>query len=241
MDRNRIARLSNFKIKRQLGRIINGIERFYRITPSDEPNKEYSLEEVMELIAVQNGLPAKDCENTRYFYIENRIKEHPRKPQGSMILKALYSCGLLGLIAAVFVKFVYFRLYPASLSVELSVCGGTILAVGIAAYIWKFYGLFSAIKKGEFGWVEVVEFYSGQKRYYKNIGSDRANRTNNFENDDMYLHCLCDGKDIHLPVEYGLYKQVCDLKRIPVFKTKNKVYIDEYSVNIEKLQWREKE
>lgn len=239
MDSYNTARLCDFQICRKHGRVIDKIERFYTINNDPKGKKErITLSDVLARIATAWDIQSDNYDNIRKQYIKRRFDNHPRKIQWNILFRCIWSCGLLGFVMITFMKFVFFRLYPATDIIEGISNLIAFWVVAMLAFRWKFYLYFRSIKVGKKAWIHVVEFYDSPKRYFRNIGSDRANRTNNFENDDMYLHALLDGKKIHLPVEYGLYKNICDLKEIPVFVHRDKIFIDEYSVNVERLRWR---
>ena len=81
---------------------------------------------------------------------------------------------------------------------------------------------------------------AGHYQYWKNKGSSRAKRFSESNERYMYLHAKLNDREIDLIIEDRIYKHICDLKRIPVYVYKNRIYIDENAVDISKIVWRAK-
>ena len=243
------AKLSDFKIRRENSRVINDIERKYNVWIVDETGKkrkekgEYSLQQVLAMRQKQEFTNEFDrdwqeIDCLRVEYMKERCEEKHKKINSKTITKFLFSSIMLAIVALAFLRFVVFSTVDIGVVLELTsyiVCPVIVVSI---VYFLKYHKEIQAMKNGDNDWITVVEFYDNPKQYYRNIGSSRAVRTNNIENDYMYLHADYIGKTIHLIVSDELYKMICDLKKIPVKVYNNKLFINEFAVDVNNIKWR---
>lgn len=241
----------DFKKRDKSGRIIRTIERWYKIkdfASEKNGNEHYSLNQILDLYAKTTGIEGRATiddgksihEQYREEYMLSRIDSR-RIPLKLLAQMIWYSFGIfIGVIA--FLKFFTFEIY-SSVDVKYRIPIYIVsLIIGIGTlYFWKYHPQIMTTLFGENKWIDVLEFYDNPKRYYRSIGSGRANRFNNIENYEVYLSAVLNEKNINLIIEQRVYRNICDLKRIPVRVYKNKVYVNEFAVNIQSIEWRKKQ
>ena len=157
MDSYITARLCDFQICRRHGRVIDKIERFYRIDNDLKGKKErITLSDVLSRIATAWDIQSDNYDDIRTQYIKGRFDNHPRKIQWNILFRCIWSCGLLGFVMITFMKFVFFRLDPATDIIEVVSNLIAFWVVAMLAFRWKFYWYFRSIKYRSFALITII-------------------------------------------------------------------------------------
>ncbi len=246
-----VAKQVDFKLHRKNSRVIKSIDRYYKVeTPDDNgiEKRKYSLDEVLEMyIANSQHTELKTDE-----YVDFERKEHLRNiliekrhekrsyPIAKLIQAVVY-CVAIILATIAFAKFVLFEYIKAiSSDYYIPIYIALSLISVVFLYAFKISPYLHAVKCGEKQWLNVLYFYDSERQYLKNKGSGRAKRFSESDERYMYLHAKLNDREMDVIVEDKIYKHICDLKRIPVYTYKNRVYIDENAVDISRIVWRTK-
>lgn len=246
------AKCVDFKQKMSSGRIIKDIERRYTLKKNQDATskkEQYTLNQILSIYAGDCG-----CEETvlvendsqdvyeryREHYINSRISTR-KIPLGMILQMIVYTFAIIAWIF-VFLKFFTFEIFD-SVDVKYRIPIYIVsLLLGLSAlYFWKYHPQIMATLFGDDHWIDVIEFYDNPKRYYRRIGSKRANRLTEVENQEVYLIASLNGRKMDLVIEKRIYRNVCDLKRIPVRIYKDKVFVNEIAVNISTIKWGKKQ
>lgn len=246
-----IAKQVDFKLHRKNSRVIESIDRYYKVENPDDngiEKRKYSLDEVLEMYVANSQYTESNTDE----YVDFERKEHLRNilieqrrgkrtyPIAKLIQAVVY-CVAAVLATLAFTKFILFE-YIKTISGDyyIPIYIALSLISIVFLYAFKISPYLHAVKHGEKQWLNVLYFYDSERQYWKNKGSSRAKRFSESNERYMYLHAKLNDREIDLIIEDRIYKHICDLKRIPVYVYKNRIYIDENAVDISKIVWRAK-